>query len=249
MGRESTISYEQVATAANVLSASGTKPTVRNVHNQLGTGSMGTVAKHLRTWRDCQVDHADQSIALPPALNGAIVDFLRIEIGRAKEAFEVSLADERQAATDLAAENERQSIEIDDQAMAIDSLRSEAARAAGRISQLTADLDSLREDASRERHAAEDARTELARVQLQLESLPRLEGDLASLRSELVNERQARVRAEQSTAVLSAQKSDLESRLEETKFRSDRAEKLAADISDVRVTLVTLQGRLAASGR
>lgn len=57
-----------------------------------------------------------------------------------------------------------------------------------------------RDEAARERSGAELARTELAKAQLRLEAMPRLEADLVAVRDVLETERLARVTAEQAAA-------------------------------------------------
>jgi len=52
MGREATISYEQVAAAADTMKAAGSKPTSRAIRERIGNiGSMGTINRHLQAWR------------------------------------------------------------------------------------------------------------------------------------------------------------------------------------------------------
>jgi chromosome segregation ATPase len=66
--------------------------------------------------------------------------------------------------------------------------------------------------------------------------MPRLESDLVAIRAELEKERAARTVAEQAAAVLSAQKVDLEARVVSFKEVSQQAEKLTAQLADLRVT-------------
>lgn len=118
MAREATITQEQVSAAANAIRASGTKPTARSVREQLGTGSMGTVHQFMQVWL------ADQKGPSRPLLDSS-AGFARRhrrshskqEIASAQAALESSLADAQQAGTDLAIENERQTVEIDAQAL------------------------------------------------------------------------------------------------------------------------------------
>ena len=150
------------------------------------------------------------------------------ELTAARAALEAELADQQQEATDLSTENERQLEIIEARTEQLETLSIEKAAAEGKAGQLSADLDTARDEAGRERQAAELARTELAKAQLRLESMPRLENDLAAVRAELVKERDARIAAEQSAAVLMAQKDDLTARLADAKARADRADELAA---------------------
>lgn len=51
MGREASITPQQVYTAADALVAEGGKPTLRAVRERLGSGSLGTIAKWLQQWK------------------------------------------------------------------------------------------------------------------------------------------------------------------------------------------------------
>ena len=90
---------------------------------------------------------------------------------------------------------------------------------------------------------------------LRLEAMPRMEADLAAIRTELGQERKARIDAEQQAAVLAAQKSDLDSRLADLKTSSDRltqqmvkaqerVDQLGSALGDARVATQTSQARI-----
>ena len=222
MGREATITPEQVHAIADAFKAEGVTPTLRGVRERLGTGSMGTINKLLQQWKAGQERQAAAAPVLPPALQRAILDFIAAELAAARAPLEAELADAQQAEADLAAENERQAAAIEDLGAQLDQLAAEKATAEGRAEQLAADLAGSKEDAARERQAAEAARTELAKAVLRLEAMPRLEADLAAIRAELATERQARIDAEQQAAVLAAQKADLEGRLVDAKKEAER---------------------------
>lgn len=205
MGREATISYEQVAAAADTMKATGSKPTSRAIRERIGNiGSMGTINKHLQAWRFGQERQIADALALPPTVQRSILDFMGQELASAKAALESDLAEQQQEAADLATENERQAADIEDKADALTTLHAELATLQGRLGQMETDLAAAKEDADRERKAAEAARIELAKALLRLEAMPRLEADLATLRAELDKERQGRVSAEQQAAVLAA---------------------------------------------
>jgi chromosome segregation ATPase len=261
MGREATITAEQVHAVADALKAEGVKPTARAVRERLGnTGSMGTVTRLLQQWRDGQQRQAASTLMLPPALQRAILEFMELELAAARATLEAELASQRQEAADLAAENERQVETIEAQIALIDTLGIDKAAAEGRAAQLEVDLDAAREEVSRERAAAELARTELAKAQLCLEAMPRLERDLAEVRTALEQERNARVAAEQSAAVFASQKDDLATRLADVAAQGEReraalarererTEKLASDLADARVAVQTGEARIAQLGR
>jgi colicin import membrane protein len=205
MGREATITYEQVAAAADAMKVAGSKPTSRAIRERLGnTGSMGTVNKLLQDWRAGQERRIANALVLPATLQRAILEFMDQELTGAKATLEAELAEQQQETADLATENERQAGDIEDKTEAVAALQSELANLQGRMAQIKVDLDASRLDGERERKAAEAARTELAKSLLRLEAMPRLEADLASLRLELDKERHGRVVAEQQAAVLGA---------------------------------------------
>jgi chromosome segregation ATPase len=222
MGREATISYEQVAAAADTMKATGSKPTSRAIRERLGNiGSFGTINRHLQAWRAGQERQIASALALPAALQRSILDFMGQELASAKAALETDLAEQQQEAADLATENERQAADIEDKADTLTALHAELATLQGRLGQMQTDLAAAKDDADRERQAAEAARTELAKSLLRLEAMPRLETDLAALRAELDKERQGRVSAEQQAAVLTA-------KLEAATDRAAKAEAAAS---------------------
>ena len=255
MGREATITAEQVAAAADALKGEGKKPTSRAVRERLGnTGSMGTITKLLQRWKSHQERDQVASLSLPPALQRAVLDFMDTELAAARAPLETELVDLKESIDELATENERQEDALTGLREQLDQVAAEKASAEGKAAQLTADLDGTRDEAGRERQAAELARTELAKAQLRLEAMPRLEADLEAVRTELTKERSARVAAEQQAAVLAAQKTDLEGRLGDAKKDGERitdqlakaqakADQLAETVADARVKLQTAQAR------
>jgi hypothetical protein len=59
VGREATITYQQVAAAAEALQAEGIHPSARSIRERLGSGSMGTIQRFLNEWK------ATVSVAVP----------------------------------------------------------------------------------------------------------------------------------------------------------------------------------------
>lgn len=254
MGREATITPEQVHAIADAIKAEGGKPTLRAVRERLGSGSMGTVATLLQQWRSGQERQTATHLVLPPSLQRVILEFMASELSAARAPLEAELAEQQQAAADLATENERQTGTIEGQAGALEALAAEKATAEGKAEQLATDLSGAKEEATRERQAAEQARTELAKAMLRLEAMPRLEDDLAVIRADLARERQGRIEAEQLAAVLAAQKSDLAGRLADAKADIERvsqqldkvqarAEQQAEALADARVAIQTYLAR------
>ena len=191
MGRESTITPEQVTAAADAIKSAGATPTLRAVRERLGGGSMGTINRMLQGWRDSQARPTAPEIAIPPAVARALTDYLSTEIAQAKAPVTSELAEARQANADLATENERQAKEIEDLSAQMAALAEQKAAADGGAAQLAAELAAAREEAGRERRAAEEARVEVAKAALRLQAMPRLEADLTKIREILDEERKA----------------------------------------------------------
>ena len=229
MGRESTITFEQISAVADAMKTEGVKPTSRAVRERLGnTGSMGTINKLLGRWKSGQERQISAALVLPPALQRVLLEFMDNELTAARTTLEAELAEQQQEAADLATENERQVVENDAQAEAIESLRADVAAHRGRAGQLESDLAVARDEAVRERAGAELARTELAKAQLRLEAMPRLEADLVAVRGVLETERTGRQQAEQSAAVLAAKLEAAERRATEAEARTTKAEAATA---------------------
>ena len=228
MGRESTITFEQITAVADAMKMEGVKPTSRAVRERLGnTGSMGTINKLLGRWKSGQERQISAALVLPPALQRVLLEFMDNELTAARTTLEAELAEQLQEVADLATENERQVVENDTQAEAIESLRADVAAHQGRAGQLESDLAVARDEAVRERSGAELARTELAKAQLRLEAMPRLEADLVAVRAVLETERTGRQQAEQSAAVLAAKLEAAERRATEADARTTKAEAAA----------------------
>ena len=58
MGRDATITPDQVYAIADAIKAEGGKPTLRAVRERLGSGSMGTITKLLQGWKSGQERYA-----------------------------------------------------------------------------------------------------------------------------------------------------------------------------------------------
>lgn len=184
MPREATITYDQVVRYAEAIKAEGGKPTPRQIRDRHGSGSFGTIHKLFQQWESTQALAIEAALSLPPSVQRAILEFVRHELSVGRADLEERLCQATTSAEDLATENERQAALIDEQLVTIESLRGEKAALAGRLAEIETAIGTHREDAVRERLAAEAARTEVAKLMLRLEGLPRLEAELAELRKE-----------------------------------------------------------------
>lgn len=252
MPRESSITQAQVDAAADAIKAEGGRPSSRNLRERLGTGSMGTLHRMLQHWQDSQARQIETTLTLPTAMQRSILDFLGQEIAAAKAGLEASLVESRQAATDLATENERQGAQIESQATALAELAAENATQRGRSEQLDAEIVRTKREAAvqveaaearahSERQAREAAQVALAKAELRQEALPRLEDESNRRQMALDTERLARTDAERLAATAEAKAAGLADRLADAQVQNqktvDQNERLTAELAQLRSEL------------
>lgn len=213
MPREASITYDQVATIAETIQATGGKPNPRQIRERHGSGSLGTIHRLFQQWEAGQMRYPEGSAILPAALQRAIHDFVVHEVAAARADLEARLTDAQAAANDLATENERQARHVDALESALTVLQGEKATLAGKVDQMEADLAAARNEGAHERQAAEATRTELAKANLRLEAIPVLEKDNGRLRNAVETERIARTDAERLAATSEAKAAGLADRL------------------------------------
>lgn len=225
MPRSATITQDHVNAIANGLKATSIKPTVRRIIAEHGSGSPGTVHPMLKNWETGQPQQP-AGVTLSPVLIKVLQDHFTQEVARATSDVQVQLADSEESAGDLARENKLQGELLEQREDEIGKLMDGAAALQGRVDQQERDLAAARQEAMRLRSEAERAHTELAKAQMRLEALPRLEADLAGLRAECDSERRGRISAEQAAAVSAAQREGLAERAAEDRLRIDHLEEL-----------------------
>lgn len=255
------IVYEQVAAAADALKAQGQRPTIDAVRMHLGTGSKSTIHRYLRQWEDSRPPVAAAPVEMPTAIHAAIVEEIRRAVTETRAIFEQQLAEIRVTADELAQLNEDleatndalteklEQEQTDNQQLVgrldatnreIDQIKKDAAAQVAEIrEQAAGQIAEARADALREREAAELARQALARADLRLEAMPRLENDIDILRAEIAQERAGRQQAEQNAAVLAAK---FEAAQNIVAREQSRADKLEVKLTDVeRAATQTMQ--------
>ena len=229
MARIASITEEQVHAAADQIRATGAKPTARAVQAALGSGSLTTVLRHFQTWQARQAKTAARDVVLPTSLQRGLIDWIGEEIAAARAELQAELVANQQLLEGLTAENETLSSTIELQAEALESSQSETAELVGRLAQVESGLSRANDDAANERNAAERARTELAKAELRLEALPRLERDLDRLQADHEKEQAARVAAEQAAAVALARLEAMIDRATRAEAAGEKAEKQARE--------------------
>ena len=254
------ITYDQVAVVADTLAARGERPTLRGVRAELGTGSMGTIQKHLAQWQGSRRQIVTSAASLPTEIQRVILSEIERSISEARAELEGDLAATKGDRDALAEDNEQQTEQIEQQAARLVEIEATGQQQAGRIGQLDADLLTARETTERERSIAEQARQALAKAELRLEALPKVEAEVDRLRQALEIERQARTVAEQSAAVLVEKLAGIERRVVDAEAREQTAvaklaelekqsQHVAQELNTARLQVQTGQTALDAAAR
>lgn len=256
MARESSITYEQVAAAAGNLKAQSLKPTARNVREALGVGSMATVLKFLQQWQSGQVR---QSQAIDDTLDVSIVRAISNQIASkvqdATAEATAQLADLQSETDTLITENERQAAELESKVIELATLQEQHSALAGRTNQLENENKRTAEALLAERQASEIARVELAKAELRLEAVPRIEAEIEKVRLELAEERTkssnlhetaavANARLESETSLRSSLQEQLLKALKLAEDNAEKANKLAEQLSNEKLTVKGLESKI-----
>jgi chromosome segregation ATPase len=202
MAREATITLEQVATAADNIKAQGGKASARAVREVLGSGSMATVLKLLQQWQSGQVrQSADIDDTLDPSVVRAISNQITIRVQEATADTTARLGDLQAEADLIIVENERQAADLEVQAAELVALHQQYAELAGRAHQLESDATRTAAELVAERRATEAARVELAKAELRLEAIPKIEAEIDKVRAELLQTRAQAAELHEAAAV------------------------------------------------
>lgn len=211
------ITFDQVAALADAITARGDRPTLRGVRAELGSGSMGTIQKHLTAWQGQRRQIVTSTASLPAEIQRVILAEIEREVVAARAELEAELAATKGDRDTLADDNEAQTEQLELQTNQIDELTATTQQQAGRIAQLEADLASASQATDRERSVAEQARLAQAKAELRLEALPKVEAEVERLRVALEVAQGRATAAEQLAAVTAEKLSGMESRLNDAK--------------------------------
>jgi chromosome segregation ATPase len=205
MARESSITFEQVAMAADAIKAQGGKATSRSVREVLGTGSMATILRFLQQWGGAQ---ARQSQAIDDTLDATVVrsisNHIADRVQAATTALTAQLADQQAETDSLISENERQTTELDAIATTLVSLQVSYNQMVGVVQQLESDTARTAKELIAERQAAEAARVLLAKAEFRLEAVPRIEKEIQQVRDELATVQKQAAELHETAAVATA---------------------------------------------
>lgn len=180
------VTYEQAAAAADALVAAGERPTIRAVRARLGGGSPNTIQRHLEEWNQGRTLAVQSATTLPAEIQRLILAEMGREAAAVRAELQQELADARTNNEELARENDEQAQQIESLAAAFAQAQADLERRNGAIEQFEQSLAAARETAERERQGAEAARQALAKAELKLDALPRLERELEAVRGAYV---------------------------------------------------------------
>lgn len=209
--KPATITRELIFKAADEIAADGRQPTIEAVKDLLAAwtggkgGSYATLSPALRDWKSKKREGESANKDLPPLNLGEQIADMAAKIWSdaveaANSRFSLDLEAEKQARSAIESDLAEAEAMIGRLETRLETVEAEALAEREKATTQSATIDELRRqieqikaeaaireaaaaaDLQREREAAEQARTELAKAQLRLEGLPRLEKDLEAAR-------------------------------------------------------------------
>lgn len=231
MARTSNITFGQVAAIADAMKAAGTRPTARAVRERIGSGSMGTIHKLLQQWagKVAEADDEDDSPELPSSIASTLMDFVSTQVAEACEPLNEELQAAKDAANQIAEDNERMHIAFDEQGRELVNMLEKFAASNATLEQTRAVLADHESEVFKLRAQVSELLLELDRSKRQTEMLASLQPDLVEAQNRLAEARNGREDAQRDAAVLGAQlaakteqANDLAERLKTCESRADR---------------------------
>lgn len=243
------VTFETVAQAADALAKAGQRTSVRVVTEALGGGSPNDVLPFLREWKAGRPLIKPSERSMNPRISAVISEEIEIAAATAAAAAEekaASVEEDLQAVSDeqnrskqhiarLTAELEQATNQVTDLLEQLKNVGDDASRAADSSAK---QIESLKADVAAERAKSELLTSSLAKSEVRLEVLPKLESQIAKLLDDLDIQKGGKVLAEQRVAVLVAQVESLtnaenksEAKIESLDSRLMVAEQKAAEFS------------------
>lgn len=234
------ITYEDTAAAADALVAEGASPTLDNVRKRLGTGSKGTIQKHMSTWRDKCPQVAAVATEVPVDIANRIAE----EINRAKHEGRAEIGEKlvisQAEATELATTCVTLEAELDRLMEEFDSVSKFRDRLLVQLQEQAAEVEHLTRENERERSCAEQARIEVARVynriEILSEKIAEQSASIERLNMEFSAATNAKISSEKEAAVLASR---LAAELETIKRALLEKEELAGQLQEARQSAET----------
>ncbi|MBB6056598.1 DNA-binding protein [Tolumonas osonensis] len=199
-----TITQDQVNAAADAICAEGNKPTVLDVRKRLKAGSMSEIWRFFQVWQSIQATSDEPEFSVSGELQRTLEEFITRQVAAVKTQLSQDIDVLRQTNTELMAEIDQLTQQLTQQTAELNSARTIKDEVTGRFDQLNAELKRAQQEIEIEKESATHSRMELVKVQLKLESVPRLEADLDQLYKNLEQERVAKMNAEHDAKTLAA---------------------------------------------
>ena len=246
MAQQGKITQEDVNALCVRLRAQGKRPSTRLIRAEHGAGSTGTIQAMLRVWEGNNPEAAT-AVALTTALQKTLQDNLGIEVSRAQQELREKLEVASETISDLVRENEQladENAQLDDvNGKLLDSV----AEAKGQLQQLQEDIAAARAGEAQQRADADQLHIALARAQLQLEQVEKLEASHAVTLQQLEQMRVRQVESERQASVSAAQRDAYAERVMEEKLRSEKllgqVEALSQELGKAAARVEAAQGR------
>lgn len=279
---KSLVTYEAVAAACEAIAVSGSRPSVRSIIAHLGGGSPNSVLDYQRQWKAGRPVVKATDIQIDPRIGQIIAEQISAAVTTSRGDIEGQLFEAEQDAeivskagkeaeervTALESELELAKAQIQSQVGQIDHLKTAAEQvktdAAEQVkiaeARSAAAVLKAEEETLRERSAAEVTRMALAKAELRLEAMPRIEAEIATVRAELLLAQKQAAEQHEAAAVATArlelevaQRKVFETQLSEAvKQREEAAKRATAtaeQLSDAKVLVQANQSRLDAAGQ
>lgn len=262
MGRPTDLTFELIATTADKLKAQNGKTNAKAVHTELAMGgSLATVYKLFGEWEAAQIrqgntidDTLDQSVTR--AINNLITNKLKEATTDSNQ----RLANMQVNVEMLISEVERLEIDLAAKTSEFTVLLEQHSLLSGRKLQLEADAMRTVVELATERQTVESARLSLAKAELRLEAVPRIETELDKSRQELLEARTEAANLHEIAAVATAkleseiiQRKTSDNHLAEAVRQREAAENRALAAAEAlhieRLAVHTCQGLLDAAAR
>lgn len=207
MAREG-ISYEQVVVAIEELVGSAKQVTIKGIRDVLGTGSPNTIHRHLTEWRNSRPNGTVVCATLPEVLTGVIARELDRVAAQARAEIEDQLSQAKIEALELATAGEALEVEIETLKASIAAITTDRDAVSAVAAERQKEIFNLSDVVRREQKDSESLRVELGKLHLKLDlsikEHSELSAEIARLRQEYENVRQAYVDAERNKAVIQA---------------------------------------------
>ena len=246
MAQQGKITQEDVNVLCARLRAQGKRPSTRLIRAEHGAGSTGTIQAMLRVWEGSNPEAAT-AVTLTTALQKTLQDNLGIEVSRAQQELREKLEVASETISDLVRENEQladENAQLDDvNGKLLDSV----AETKGQLQQLQEDMAAAKAGEAQQRADADQLHIALARAQLQLEQVEKLEASHAVTLQQLEQMRVRQVESERQASVSAAQRDAYAERVTEEKLRSEKllrqVEALSQELGKAAVRVEAAQGR------